>query len=124
MSEPTNAPRSAEIHFKIRLNREQMPESIEWSATDASADDAKSTKSIMLSVWNDKEQKAMRIDLWTSAMLVDEMKLFTFQTLMTMADTFERATSEKEMAGEMRTFAQSFAEKMGFVEHKGAEGEH
>ena len=79
MSEPTNAPRSAEIHFKIRLNREQMPESIEWSATDASADDAKPTKSIMLSVWNDKEQKAMRIDLWTSAMLVDEMKLFTFQ---------------------------------------------
>ncbi len=116
MADPTNAPRSAEIHFKIRLNREQMPESIEWSATDASEDDAKSTKSIMLSVWNDEEKKAMRIDLWTSEMLVDEMKLFTFQTLLTMADTFERATSEREMAGEMRTFAQSFAEKMGFVQ--------
>ena len=119
MSEPTSAPRSAEIHFRVRLNREQMPESIEWSATDASGDETKSTKSIMLSVWNDKEKKAMRIDLWTSEMLVDEMKLFMFQTLMTMADTFERATSERELAGEMRTFAQSFAEKMGFNEEQG-----
>jgi len=69
----------------------------------------------MLSVWNAEEQKAMRIDLWTDEMLVDEMKLFTFQTLMTMADTFEKATSEKPMAEEMRQFAHRFAEKMGFV---------
>ena len=31
------------------------------------------------------------------------------------ADTFERATSEGAMANEMRSFAQDFAEKMGFV---------
>ncbi len=69
----------------------------------------------MLSVWNGEEKKAMRIDLWTEDMLVDEMKLFVFQTLVTMADTFERATSDGEMANEMRSFAQQFAEKMGFV---------
>ena len=107
--------RSAEIGFKVALNEDMMPVSIEWSATDAVGDTPQQTKSVMLSVWNSEEKKAMRIDLWTSDMLVDEMKLFVFQTLVTMADTFERATSDAAMAGEMRSFAQTFAEKMGFV---------
>lgn len=115
MSDPKTPARTAEIGFKVALNDELMPVSIEWSATDAPDASSHDTRSIMLSVWNSEEKKAMRIDLWTQDMLVDEMKLFVFQTLVTMADTFERATSDGAMANEMRSFAQSFAEKMGFV---------
>lgn len=115
MSDSRSPARTAEIGFKVSLNEDLMPVSIEWSATDAPGEGAQDTKSIMLSVWNSEEKKAMRIDLWTDAMLVDEMKLFVFQTLVTMADTFERATSDKETANEMRSFAHRFAEKMGFV---------
>ena len=109
-----NPARTAEIGFKVELDEHQMPISIEWTATDAPDESARETKSIMLSVWDGEEKRAMRIDLWTRDMLVDEMKLFVFQTLMTMADTFERATSEGAMANEMRSFANGFAEKMGF----------
>jgi gliding motility-associated protein GldC len=115
MSEPKTPARTAEIGFKVALNAELMPVSIEWSATDAPEASSQQTKSIMLSVWNSEERKAMRIDLWTHEMLVDEMKLFVFQTLVTMADTFERATSDAAMANEMRSFAHTFAERMGFV---------
>ena len=115
MSDSKIAARTAEIGFKVILDANNMPTSIEWAATDAPDAESKNTKSIMLSVWNAEEKKAMRIDLWTQEMLVDEMKLFVFQTLVTMADTFERATSDGAMANEMRGFAQQFAEKMGFV---------
>ncbi len=115
MSEPETSERSAEIRFKIRLSDNHMPVSIEWDATDSGADGPQSTRSIMLSVWDAKEKRAMCIDLWTSDMLVDEMKLFVFQSMMTLADTFERATSESERANEIRVFANQFAEKLGFV---------
>jgi len=115
MSDSKGPARTAEIGFKVSLNEDRMPVSIEWSATDSPGEGVQDTKSIMLSVWNSEEKKAMRIDLWTDAMLVDEMKLFVFQTLVTMADTFERATKDGETANEMRSFAQRFAEKMGFV---------
>jgi hypothetical protein len=41
-------------------------------------------------------------------MQVDEMNLFMFQTLATMADTFENATQNKEVADAMRDFAHNF----------------
>lgn len=115
MSHPKSPARNATIGFRVGLDADHMPVSIEWEATDSPEAGPQQTKSIMLSVWNSEEKKAMRIDLWTHEMLVDEMKLFVFQTLVTMADTFERATSEPELANEMRGFANQLAEKMGFV---------
>jgi hypothetical protein len=41
-------------------------------------------------------------------MMVDEMADFYYQTMMTMADTFERATKQKELVDEMKKFAQHF----------------
>ena len=43
-------------------------------------------KAVMLSVWDQKKQESLRIDLWTKDMPVDEMKLFFHQTLVTMSD--------------------------------------
>ena len=115
MSEPTPPARTAEIRFRVGLNESHLPVAIDWEATDSDVTGPQSTRSVMLSVWNDKEKRAMSIDLWTQDMLVDEMKLFVFQSLMTTADTFERATSERELADELRVFANRFAEKLGFV---------
>ena len=36
---------------------------------------------------------------------------FYYQTLMTMADTFERATHQKELVGDMKIFAKDFYTK-------------
>jgi hypothetical protein len=44
-------------------------------------------------------------------MMVDEMADFYYQTMMTMADTFERATHKKELVEEMKGFAKNFYAK-------------
>ena len=49
-------------------------------------------------------------------MLVDEMKIFYHQTLLSMADSFERATNDKEVAEGMRMFAEDFAKRLRLME--------
>jgi gliding motility-associated protein GldC len=48
-------------------------------------------------------------------MQVDEMKQFVHQTILTLADSFERATNEKAMADTMRDFCAYYAEKMNIM---------
>ena len=72
----------------------------------------------MIALWDAKENNTLRIDLWTKDMMVDEMKQFYHQCLLSMADTFDRATGEAETAKEMRGFAQHFGEKMELIVKK------
>ena len=103
--------KSTEILVRVKMDENNVPQNMEWSASDGP--DTKACKAMMLSVWDEKEGATLRIDLWTKKMMVEEMKQFFYQSLMTMADTFERATSEKPMADEMRDFGGYFAEHMG-----------
>lgn len=105
-----NKVRKSTININVEMDDNNVPEKITWEATDNQAKSA--CKAFMLSVWDEKESNAMRVDLWSKDMKVDEMKLFVHQTIATMADTFERATSENQMAQEMKDFADYFAEKM------------
>ena len=65
----------------------------------------------MLAFWDGAEKTALRIDLWTKEMMVDEMTDFFYQTLMTMADTYNRATQHEELVEEMKKFAHEFYHK-------------
>ena len=71
------------------------PEAILWNASDSTIENAQKAKAMMLAFWDGAEKTALRIDLWTKEMMVDEMADFFYQTLMTMADTYNRATSMK-----------------------------
>jgi len=62
----------------------------------------------MLSFWDGADKAALRMDLWTKDMMVDEMADFYFQTMMTMADSFNRATHQEELVNDMKKFAQDF----------------
>ncbi len=102
--------KSSEIKFQIDLDENKVPERIYWEADDAGI--RAEAKAMILSVWDKKEQNTLRIDLWTKEMQVDEMKQLVHQTILTLADNFERATGEKPMAETMRDFCSYFAEKM------------
>ena len=65
----------------------------------------------MLSFWDGADKAAMRIDLWTKEMMVDEMADFYYQTFMTMADTFNRATKNEALVTDMKNFAKDFYKK-------------
>ncbi|HEY0432739.1 MAG TPA: gliding motility protein GldC, partial [Chitinophagaceae bacterium] len=65
-------------------------------------------KAMMLSFWDGQEKTALRIDLWTKDMMVDEMTDFFYQTMMTMADSYGRATRQDGLVAEMKKFAADF----------------
>ncbi|MEI7456607.1 MAG: gliding motility protein GldC [Nitrosomonadales bacterium] len=105
--------KQSEIKFTVTLDDRNMPQKIDWSASDGGV--LSTSKAIMLSVWDAEEKNTLRIDLWTQEMMVDEMKQFYHQTLLSMADTLERATGEKEAAKAMKNFAQEFGERLKLV---------
>lgn len=103
---------NSEIKLTIGLDNEKVPQKIEWQAADGGVEKPKEAKAFMLSIWDGDENTALRIDLWTKKMMVDEMNDFFFQTMMTMADTYGRATNNGEIVGEMKKFAQDMKTKM------------
>lgn len=105
------ATKKSEIKFFVQLDDNKVPEKLSWTAEDGGIE-AEESKAIMLSIWDHKAKETMRIDLWTKDMPVDEMKIFFHQTLVAMADTFERATTDEKMADTMRDFCEYFAEKL------------
>ncbi|MGD1845173.1 MAG: gliding motility protein GldC [Salibacteraceae bacterium] len=105
--------RTSEIHVQVHLDENHVPSNLYWEAEDANG--RGSADSIMLSVWDKNEKNSLRIDLWTKDMRVDDMKIFFHQQLMSMADTFERATGEDKMAAEMRDFGRFFGERMEII---------
>ncbi|MEO6904004.1 MAG: gliding motility protein GldC [Bacteroidia bacterium] len=105
--------KQSEIKFTVKLDENNLPETIDWSATDGGENST--SKAVMITLWDAKENNTLRIDLWTKDMMVDEMKQFYHQCLLSMADTFDRATGESEMAKEMKNFANNFAEKLELI---------
>ena len=75
------------------------------------AEEAHKAKAMMLAFWDGADKTALRIDLWTKEMMVDEMGDFFYQTFMTMAETYHRATQDPVLVGEMKAFAKDFYSK-------------
>ena len=99
------------IKIDILLDPDKVPQQISWTASDSAADMAQKAKAMCIAFWDGVDKTALRIDLWTKDMMVDEMADFYYQMLMSMADTFKRATQQQEMSDDMKKFAKSFFEK-------------
>jgi hypothetical protein len=99
------------INIQVELDEDKMPEIIEWSAPDGGVEDLQKAKGMLLGLWDGDEKSALRIDLWTKKMMVDEMNDFFYQTLYGMADTYVRATKNADLANELKAFAKDFLKK-------------
>ncbi len=99
------------INIQVTLDEEKMPETIKWQAPGGGIDELQEAKGMLLGIWDGAEKSALRIDLWTKKMMVDEMADFFYQSLMGMADTYTRATKNTELSNEMRAFAKTFHKK-------------
>src|SRR5688572_11510799 len=106
------------ISIDVELDDDRIPSTIQWQATESTANEPQQAKAMMLSIWDGADKSALRIDLWTEKMMVDEMADFYYQTLMTMADTFERATKQTELTDEMKAFAKRFYGKFRDLQMK------
>lgn len=101
----------SKIELIVELDENKVPESLSWTAKDGDIINEEA-KAILLSVWDNKTKEALRVDLWTKDMPVDEMKVFFHQTLVAMSDTFYRATQDEKMTATMKDFCDYFAENL------------
>jgi len=85
--------KTSEINFKVTVDENNLPQSINWNAPDSG--EASECKSLMIALWDAKENNTLRIDLWTKDMMVDEMKKFYHQNVVTLTDTYLRATGDE-----------------------------
>jgi gliding motility-associated protein GldC len=106
------------IKIDVLLDPNKIPEQINWQATDSSADMSQKAKAMSIAFWDATDKTALRIDLWTKDMMVDEMGDFYYQMLMGMADSFNRSTNQQELSNEMKGFAKQFFEKFREIQMK------
>lgn len=106
--------KTSEIKINVGLNENHVPLRMKWSATDGNIDNQE-TKAMLLAMWDEDKKQTLKIDLWTDQMTVEEMKFFFHQTLLTMADTFEKATGETLICEDLRDYCYHFADKMNVL---------
>jgi gliding motility-associated protein GldC len=100
----------ADIHITVEREQEDIT-NIAWQAEESPEPGMQNAKAMILALWDDKSRNSLRIDLWAKDMTIDDMNDFFFQTLLSMADTYNRATNNKDIMADMKIFAREFAEK-------------
>lgn len=103
--------KQAPITIDVSLDENKIPENISWSAPDGGVIN-QDAKAMLLTFWDGKKKESLRMDLWVKEMPLDEMKLFFHQSLLSMTETFYRATKDDRMTATMNDFCDYFAEKM------------
>ena len=106
---------TSRITIDVTTDENHVPVAMDWTAEDGGIQN-QNASAMALSMWNPKEFAAMRMDLWTKDMSVEEMRSFVVQTMMTLADTYERATSDKDHAQAIRGFTEELAKRIGVLE--------
>ncbi|MEO5648078.1 MAG: gliding motility protein GldC [Chitinophagaceae bacterium] len=99
------------IQVDVLLDHQKIPQEITWKSTDSNNDMAQKAKATCITFWDGADKTALRIDLWTKDMMVDEMADFYYQMLMSMADTYYRATKQQELSDDLKKFAITFFDK-------------
>lgn len=105
--------KTSEIKFKVTVDDSHLPVNIEWEAKEAG--EKSESKSVMIALWDAKENNTMRIDLWTKEMSIDEMKKFYVQNILTLTDTYIRATNDEVTAKEVKALFSEIGKKIGVL---------
>lgn len=104
--------KTSEIVFSIELDEKNLPERIKWKASDLNEEQWNECKSIMLSLWDHTENNTLRIDLWTKDFKLDEMDQHFFQTLITLSETYKKATGNDFIVKEMKNFCNNMTKRI------------
>ncbi len=104
--------KKSKIEIEIGLDKDNFPVEIMWSTTDAPANyPRQNAKSFLLSLLDRETGDTLKIDLWTKDTQVGEMDRMMYTTLRAMADSYLKASNNRELAEQMQHFAHYFGEK-------------
>ncbi len=108
--------KTSEITIKVGLDENNMPIAMDWAASDNPAGKTpQAVKGMLLSLFSERQKETLKIDLWTKDMQVQEMDRFVYQTLRGMADSYFKATQNKEMANAMQQFVFYFGQQTNII---------
>ena len=102
----------SEIRLKVGLDTHRNPVRLTWTAEEGGIEPDREVKAFFLTTWDKKENNSMRMDLWTTEFMVEEMQAMVFQHLMSMADVVDRSTGDEKSAQSLRQFASELMKQM------------
>lgn len=103
--------KKSDIVITVFLDENKIPEKMSWSAKDGGVQNQK-IKAFLFSSWDDVNQETMKIDLWTKDMPLDQMNVFFHQTLVSLSQSYLKATNNEKMSDSFNQFCDYFAEKL------------
>lgn len=104
------------IKINVQLDADKVPQQISWTASESTAGSPQNAKAMFVAFWDAVDKSALRIDLWTKDMMIDEMADFYYQVFTTMGDTFQRATKYEALSKDIKSFASDFHKKFLDIE--------
>ena len=113
---------TADINIQVHRENTNI-EKIVWHAKESQSQEDQEAKAMILALWDAEQKMSMRIDLWAQDMSIHDMNDFFFQTMLSMADTYHKATSNNNLKADIMTFAREFAEKAADYEQRMSRGE-
>jgi gliding motility-associated protein GldC len=113
----TSVKRTADIRISVTSGPDGVTD-LRWEADDAPDPGAQAAQAMILALWDGERRNAMRIDLWTPQLTVDDMNDFVYQTLLSLADTYRRATGNDDLMVELKNYARAFAERAASHERR------
>lgn len=103
--------REKEVKIKLSLDENNLPDRMWWSSTDDKKDKAPEMKAMFLSMFDKDTKDTLKLDLWTKDFQMNEMDRFIYHTIRSLADSYLKATNNKDLANDMQRFAEYFGEK-------------
>ena len=101
--------RKSTIQFTIDLDSNNVPEKIEWDASEKPESGLSETKAISINLWDHQQKNTMRIDLWAKDMPVDEMKRFYVDCIGGLSQSVLSSTGDEYIANEMNALCDRLA---------------
>lgn len=102
--------KKTKINIEITLDDQNVPEKINWEATDDPVEKNNESRSMSVSFWDHIDKNTLRIDLWTKEMEVDEMKRFAIDCMGGLAQTVLSATGDEFMSNEINALCDKLVE--------------
>lgn len=109
--------KNSTIQFSVQLDANNIPEKIEWDATDKPEEGFTETKAIGIALWDHQQKNTMRIDLWTKDMPVDDMKRFYIDCIGGLSQSVLNSTGDEFIASEINALCDRLARYVLEAEH-------
>ncbi len=105
------------LQFDLELDENNVPKKIIMNSSDKQAENVL-LKSVIIAAWDEKTKETLRVDLWTKDMMINDMFIMYHQTLMSMANTLSKSTSQDKLAGALRDYCEFFAQETKIIQSK------